>query len=449
MNCFKTYDVRGKVPQELNPEVASQIAAAYVEVLQPARVVVGYDCRLTSPELASALVEGLIEHGCDVYELGLCGTEEVYHAAFSGQLDGGIMVTASHNPAEYNGLKMVARNGAPLTAEQLQQIKEKVGQARSSKRRGARLHRDFRAQYLDFMAAMFPPGSLARVKTLANAGNGSIGPLLKQVVERFDLDVEVLLGEPDGTFPNGIPNPLLPEKRELTSQAVIRSGASLGVAWDGDFDRCFFFDGQGRFLESYYLVGLFGQHFLRSGPGIVAYDPRLTWNTIEVVKEAGGTPLLCPTGHVFFKQKLRQSGAVYGGEMSGHHYFQRFGCCDSGVLPWLLWLQIQQESATPLADVLHERGRRYPISGEINRSVGDQKAVLASIRERYASQAVASSDVDGVSFEFERWRFNLRSSNTEPLIRLNVETRADEQLLTEKTQEILELVDRQAAGSAH
>jgi phosphomannomutase len=445
MNCFKTYDVRGKVPHELNPEIARQIAAAYVDVLQPARVAVGYDCRLTSPELAAAIVEGLLAQGADVYELGLCGTEEVYHAAFAGKLDGGIMVTASHNPAEYNGLKMVARHGAPLTAEQLGEIKQRVGDVRGSRRRGAVLHRAWREQYIDFLAEMFPPESLAPLKTLANAGNGSIGPLLRQLAQRFGLNVELLLPEPDGTFPNGIPNPLLPEKRELTSRAVLEHGADLGVAWDGDFDRCFFFDRKGTFLESYYLVGMFGRHFLQEGPAPVCYDPRLTWNTVEVVEEAGGTPLICPTGHVFFKQKLRESGAVYGGEMSGHHYFQRFGCCDSGVLPWLLWLQIQNKSYERLEDYIHSRAQRFPVSGEINRSVTDQQQVLRSIRERYQSEVVSSSDIDGVSFDFAEWRFNLRSSNTEPLIRLNVETRGDADLLQRKTSEILELVDAQAA----
>lgn len=439
--CFKTYDVRGKVPQELNPDLATSIARSYASVLQPARVAVGYDIRLTSQELAESVVEGLLGQGVDVYELGLCGTEEVYHATFAGQLDGGIMITASHNPAEYNGMKFVAHQGAPLTAQQLQQIHQGLGQHRSSKRRGARLHRGWREQYLDFLAAMFPPESLARVKSVANAGNGSIGPLLQGILERFDLPVECLLAQPDGTFPNGIPNPLLPEKRQLTSQAVVDHGAELGIAWDGDFDRCFFFDRQGQFLESYYLVGLFAQHFLNSGPTTICYDPRLTWNTIEVVEAAGGKALMCPTGHVFFKQKLRETGAVYGGEMSGHHYFQAFGCCDSGVLPWLLWLQMQAVSPRNLSEVLQERASLYPVSGEINRSVADQRKVLEAIRGRYQGQARASWDLDGVSYDFDNWRFNLRSSNTEPLIRLNVESRGDAELVTQKSQEILQLVD--------
>ena len=439
--CFKTYDVRGKVPHELNPELAEKIAGAYAEVLQPARVAVGYDVRLTSPELAAAVVEGLLKQGVDVYELGMGGTEEVYHAAFSGQLDGGIMVTASHNPSEYNGLKFVARHGAPLTADQLNTIHQMLGQTRSSKRRGVILHRAWRDQYLDFLASMFPPESLAQVKTVANAGNGSIGPLLQLVAQRLDLKVDILLAEPDGTFPNGIPNPLLPEKRALTSQGVLDHKAQLGVAWDGDFDRCFFFDEKGQFLESYYLVGMFARHFLAQRPAPICYDPRLTWNTIEVVQEAGGTPMLCPTGHVFFKQNLRSHGAVYGGEMSGHHYFQQFGCCDSGVLPWLLWLQIQAQQSNPLSEYIQQRAERFPVSGEINRSVKDQKAVLQAIRQRYEADVVQSWDLDGVSFDFAQWRFNLRSSNTEPLIRLNVESRGDAALMEAKTAEILQLVD--------
>lgn len=439
--CFKTYDIRGRVPGELNPDLARQIAAAYAEVLQPARVAVGHDVRLTSPELAAAVVEGLLDQGVDVYELGMGGTEEVYHAAFSGKLDGGIMVTASHNPAEYNGMKMVSKHGAPLMAEELQRIHQTIGQVRSSKRKGAKLHRAWREQYLDYLAERFPPESLAPIRSVANAGNGSIGPLLQQLVQRLNLKVNFLLPEPDGHFPNGIPNPLLPEKRELTSRGVVEHQAQLGVAWDGDFDRCFFFDDQGRFLESYYLVGLFAQHYLRSGPAPIAYDPRLTWNTEEVVREAGGQPLLCPTGHVFFKQKMRQTGAVYGGEMSGHHYFQSFGCCDSGVLPWLLWLQIQNEQSEPLSLSIQKRAQRFPVSGEINRSVADQKKVLAAVRQRYQSQALACSDIDGVSYEFDNWRFNLRSSNTEPLIRLNVESRGDADLMASKRDEILSFVD--------
>jgi phosphomannomutase len=439
--CFKTYDVRGVVPEQLNPELANKIGAAFAQVLQPARVAVGYDVRLTSPELAAAVVEGLLSQGVDVYELGLGGTEEVYHAAFAGQLDGGIMVTASHNPSQYNGLKMVGKHGAPLDAEALSQIQATVSQLRSSKRRGSVLHRNFREQYLDYLAELFPPSSLAQLKTVANAGNGSIGPLLQAVIERLDLKVEVLLAEPDGTFPNGIPNPLLPEKRQLTSDGVLQHQADLGVAWDGDFDRCFFFDNQGQFLESYYLVGLFAEHYLRQGPAAIAYDPRLTWNTVEVVQAAGGTPLLCQTGHVFFKRLLRSQGAVYGGEMSGHHYFKQFGCCDSGLLPWLLWLQIQAQSSTDLSAKIRERAALFPVSGEINRSVSDQQAVLKRVRERYAPLAVASTDIDGVSYDFADWRFNLRSSNTEPLIRLNVETRANADLLRSKTDELLACVE--------
>lgn len=439
--CFKTYDVRGKVPQELNPLIAEKIAAAYAQVTEPARVAVGYDVRLTSPELAEAVVEGLLTQGVDVYQLGMGGTEEVYHATFAGQLDGGIMITASHNPSEYNGMKFVTRHGAPLTAAQLGLIHQSLEHVRGSKRRGAILHRDWRARYLDSLAEMFPPASLAKIKTVANAGNGSIGPLLQAIIQRFELDVQVLLGQADGTFPNGIPNPLLPEKRHLTSQAVKEHGAQLGVAWDGDFDRCFFWDNHGQFLESYYLVGMFARHFLKSGPASICYDPRLTWNTIEVVTQAGGTPLLCPTGHVFFKQNLRQHGAVYGGEMSGHHYFKQFGCCDSGVIPWLLWLQIQAGEAQPLSDYIKERAQRFPVSGEINREVKEQKSVLAAVAKRYAQQALQSWDLDGVSYDFADWRFNLRSSNTEPLIRLNVEARADAALMQNKTQEILALLD--------
>jgi len=440
--CFKTYDVRGRVPGELNAELAYRLGQAFAEVLKPDRVVVGRDMRLSSPELAAAVADGLRSQDVSVYDVGLCGTEEVYFATFARGLGGGIMVTASHNPADYNGMKLVGPLARPIDSEQLGRMESLVRQSRAPLAlKGGSEPLDCRDEYLDLMAGLVPPDSIRGIKVLGNAGNGSIGPLLQRIQERYGMDLEVIQREPDGTFPHGVPNPLLPENRGLTSQAVQKAGAQLGVAWDGDFDRCFFFDERGEFVESYYLIALFAAHFLRQQPGgRILYDPRLTWSTEELVTELGGQPTICRTGHVFFKQALRDQGGIYGGEMSGHHYFSNFGCCDTGVVPWLL-LMSRLAEGQPLSALVAERQSRYPISGEINRAVEDQPAALARVRARFADRALGESTLDGISMEFPEWRFNLRPSNTEPLIRLNVESRGLPDLVAEKVDEILGLVD--------
>ncbi len=440
--CFKTYDVRGRVPSELNPELAFRLGQAFAEVVKPDRVAVGRDMRLSSPELAAAVADGLRSQDVSVFDLGLCGTEEVYFATFARGLGGGIMVTASHNPADYNGMKLVGPMARPIDSDQLGRMESLVRESRQPLvLKGGTQPLDCRDEYLDLMCGIVSPDAIRGLKILGNAGNGSIGPLLKRLQERYQFDMEVIQGEPDGTFPHGVPNPLLPENRGLTSEAVKKAQANLGVAWEGDFDRCFFFDEQGEFVESYYLIALFAAHFLRLQPGgTILYDPRLTWSTEELVTELGGRPTICRTGHVFFKQALRDLGGVYGGEMSGHHYFSNFGCCDTGVVPWLL-LMSRLAEGEPLGALVAERRARYPISGEINRKVEDQPAALARVRARFAGQAERESSLDGVSMEFPEWRFNLRSSNTEPLIRLNVESRGLPDLVAEKVDEILSLVD--------
>jgi phosphomannomutase len=441
--CFKAYDIRGRVPSELNPELARRMGQEFAELTQAHQVAVGYDMRPSSPELAEAVVQGLLSRGVEVIELGLCGTEEVYFAAFHGQLQGGLMITASHNPADYNGLKLVGHGARPLSESDLQKLQQRVlGPEGASTSVGKRVSRDFRAAYVDQLLQRFPPRKLARLKMLGNPGNGSIGPLLKQIQQAYQFDLTLIQAEPDGTFPNGIPNPLLPDKRQHTTDAVLSNKAELGIAWDGDFDRCFFFDSRGQMQENYYLVGLLAEHYLRlpewkGAP--IAYDPRLTWNTEEVIQQCGGTALPCRTGHVFFKQAMREHRAPYGGEMSGHHYFGDFGYCDSGVYPWLLYLSLQSERSAPMEQRLWDMAARFPISGEINRKVEDTGRAIQAVEQRFAREAVRRLDVDGLSLEFPEWRFNLRRSNTEPLTRLNVESRGDAELVSARTAEILAL----------
>jgi len=452
--CFKAYDVRGRVPDDLDEPLAERIGQAFVALLQqdePAsttrpRVAVGRDVRLSSPRLSAALVHGLTRAGADVLDLGLVGTEMVYFAVFHLGLQGGIMVTASHNPAGYNGMKLVRADARPVSADSgLHQLGRAASSGRSlpSARRGGRAERhDVSAAYLDHALATIDPAALTGLHVVADAGNGCAGPVLEQLAERLPCRLTVLRGEPDGSFPTGVPNPLLPGNREHCSAAVRRHGAELGIAFDGDFDRCFFFDERGRFIEGYYLVGLLaGQVLSRTPGGRILHDPRLYWNTVEVVRQAGGQPILARTGHAFIKERMRTADAVYGGEMSAHHYFRSFRYCDSGMIPWLVVAEILGRTGQSLSSLVADRMSRFPCSGEINRRVADQPAVVQRVLGRYQEAARSVDHTDGISLEFAEWRFNLRSSNTEPLLRLNVETRGDAALLRVKTAELLALVD--------
>ncbi|MBN2707069.1 MAG: phosphomannomutase, partial [Deltaproteobacteria bacterium] len=413
----------------------------------PVRVAVGRDVRLSSPALAEALARGLSEGGVEVLELGLCGTEEVYFATFHYRLDGGIMVTASHNPADYNGMKLVCAEARPLHGDfGLPQLRELVAggdfpapTARAAQRRSLA----FRDDYIEHLLSYIDLSRLNPLKVVVNAGNGCAGPVLDLLERRLPFTFIKLLNEPDGTFPQGIPNPLLPENRSLTSQAVIRAGADIGLAWDGDFDRCFFFDETGRFLEGYYLVGLLAQLRLRQHPGAkIIYDPRLTWNTIDLVGKSRGEAVVSRTGHAFIKERMRELDALYGGEMSAHHYFREFSYCDSGMIPWLLVLELLSRSGRRLSELVDERIRLYPVSGEINCSPADPAAAIARVEKyfREREKVLRSFCIDGLTLEFADWRFNLRSSNTESLLRLNVESRGNQALLEERTATILALL---------
>jgi phosphomannomutase len=445
MDCFKAYDIRGRVPDELNEDIAYRIGRAYARFLEPSKVIIGRDVRLSSESLSAALAGGLTDAGTDVLDIGVCGTEEVYFSTFNLKTDGGIMVTASHNPMDYNGMKLVREGSRPVSGDTgLLEIKELVGKGLSpvSASRGRITVIDEREAYIRHLLGYIDVRNLKPFRLVVNSGNGCAGPVIDLLSERLPIEFIRVNHEPDGSFPNGIPNPLLPENRAATADAVLGSRADIGIAWDGDFDRCFLFDEKGEFIEGYYIVGLLASAALRRHPGAsVIHDPRLTWNTLDIVREAGGKPVQSKTGHAFIKERMRSEDAVYGGEMSAHHYFREFAYCDSGMIPWLLVLGIMSSSGKPLSALVEERIRLFPSSGEINRKLEDPAAAILRIKQNYAGSAVEIDYTDGLSMEFEKWRFNLRSSNTEPVLRLNVEARSDVQLMRERTAEILAIID--------
>ncbi|HEV2703872.1 MAG TPA: phosphomannomutase CpsG [Steroidobacteraceae bacterium] len=446
LTAFKAYDVRGRMPDEINEPLAYDIGRAYAGFVQPRTVAVGYDIRESSPALANALTRGLNECGVDVLDIGLCGTECSYFATAEWQLDGGIMVTASHNPPDYNGMKFVREGARPISADTgLKDIQAAIAAGRFPARaakRGTVQALDIRERYLKHLLGYVDLKRLKPLKVVVNAGNGGAGLIVDLLQPHLPFQFTKLNHAPDGTFPHGVPNPMLEENREATRQAVLDCGADVGLAWDGDYDRCFFFDEAGTFIEGYYLVGLLAEVFLKREPGArIVHDPRLTWNTIDVVSAAGGVPVLSKSGHAFIKQKMREVDGAYGGEMSAHHYYRSFAYCDSGMIPWLLVLQVICESGKSLSQLVGDRMRRFPASGEINTQLqGEARAVLKRAEKVYAGQALNVDFTDGLSVEFREWRFNLRGSNTEPLVRLNVESRGSTALMQEKTHELLRLI---------
>ena len=444
VSCFKAYDVRARVPDELNEEIAFRIGCAYAAVIQPEKVVLGYDIRLTSPALVAALAEGLNSQGVNVFNIGLCGTEEIYFATAHFEMDGGIMVTASHNPVEYNGMKFVVSEARPLTRDNgLAEIEARVMSGKKLAASGNGTQQDLvaRPAYIEHLLTYVDTSALTPLKIVADPGNGGAGLALDVLEKHLPFEMIKVNYQPDGHFPNGVPNPLLPENRGAIIQAIKDNNADLGIAWDGDFDRCFLFDENGGFIEGYYIVGLLGVAFLKRSPGEkVVYDPRLSWNTIDVVKEAGGTPILSKTGHAFIKETMRRENAIYGGEMSGHHYFRDFFYCDSGMIPWLQVVEMLSKTGKSLSQLIGERMKMFPCSGEINFRVADTQAAIQAVREKYEADASVVNEIDGISLEFADWRFNLRGSNTEPVLRLNVESRGDTALMQARTQEISEML---------
>ena len=445
MTCFKAYDIRGRLGTELNEDIAYRIGRAYAQFLNAKRVVIGGDIRLSSEPLKQALARGLLDSGTDVLDLGMTGTEEIYFASFHLDVDGGIEVTASHNPIDFNGMKLVGRGARPISGDtglnEIQRLAEENNFSAPTKI--GKLERySIQNDYISHILSYVDLANIKPLKLVVNAGNGAAGHVIDAIEERFQqaqVPVEFikLNHSPDGTFPNGIPNPLLPKNRGVTAQAVREYKADFGIAWDGDFDRCFLFDENGEFVEGYYIVGLLAEAFLEKNPGEkIIHDPRLTWNTIDIVSMAGGIPIQSKTGHAFIKERMRSENAIYGGEMSAHHYFRDFSYCDSGMIPWLLITELLSIKERKLSEFLGDRIKAYPCSGEINTTVKNGAATLIKIKEYFSELNPIIDYTDGVSLDFGSWRTNIRNSNTEPLLRLNIETKADPELLRKKILEI-------------
>tara|TARA_R110002167_G_scaffold89012_9_gene240118 strand:- start:3502 stop:4851 length:1350 start_codon:yes stop_codon:yes gene_type:complete len=445
INCFKPYDIRGRIPDQLNEEIAYRIGRAYAVWLKPRNVVVGYDIRLTSQDLCKALTQGLLDSGVDVIDIGQCGTEEIYFATSHLKTSGGIVVTASHNPKDYNGMKLVREDSKPISGDTgLNEIKSlaEEGKFPPSSRSGTLTQEDTKAAYIEHLLSYIDLSALKPMKVVVNAGNGGAGAIVDLLEPHLPFTFIKVHHEPDGHFPNGVPNPLLIENRKPSIDAILANRADIGIAWDGDFDRCFFFDERASFVEGYYIVGLLAESFLKKEAGAkVIHDPRLTWNTIEIAKKNGGQAVQCKTGHAFIKERMRIEDAVYGGEMSAHHYFRDFAYCDSGMIPWLLVAEMICKTGKTMSQLVKERMAAFPASGEINKTIADPAALLKKVQERYEISAKSMDFTDGLSMTFDDWRFNLRMSNTEPVVRLNVESRADKVLMEAKTNELLALME--------
>ena len=447
LTCFKAYDIRGKLGEELNEDIAYRIGRAYGQYLKPKTVVVGGDVRETSESLKTAVGNGLRDEGVDVVDIGMVGTEEVYFATSHLEASGGIEVTASHNPIDYNGMKPIRENSKPISGDtgllDIKRLAEEGDFAPADPAaRGQLIKQSTLDAYVEHLLGYVDVAQLKPFKIVVNAGNGAAGHVIDALESHLPFEFIKVHHDPDPTFPNGIPNPLLVENRGPTRDAVLQHGADLGIAWDGDFDRCFFFDEKGEFIEGYYLVGLLAEAFLIKEPGgKVVHDPRLTWNTIDIAEQCGGEAVQSKTGHAFIKERMRKEDAIYGGEMSAHHYFRDFFYCDSGMIPWLLVTELMCRKNATLSSMMQACIAHFPSPGEINREVADAKAAIANVRDHFKADALEIDETDGVSMIFENWRFNLRMSNTEPVVRLNVESRADKVLMQAKTDEILALLD--------
>ena len=444
--AFKAYDLRGIYPEEVNEELAYRVGKVFCALFGAEAVVVGRDVRLTGPKLTAALSDGLRDGGANVIDIGCCGTEMVYFATAYLNADGGIMVTASHNPASYNGMKLVRRDARPVSGHTgLQEIEQMVKGDEfphhlvAGKARGILAKQNIMKAYAEHLLTYVKAGELRPLRIVVNPGNGGAGAVIDELEARLPFELIKINYAADGTFPNGVPNPMLEECRKVTSEAVLRAKADLGIAWDGDFDRCFFCDEKGNFVEGYYLVGLLAKEFLRKYPGSkIMYDPRLIWNTEAIIEQYGGKGILCKSGHAFMKQTMREKDVLYGGEMSSHHYFRSFACCDSGMITALLVTGIVCAAGKTLSELVGNMEASFPCSGEINREVKNGEVIFSALQEKYSEGSVDT--MDGLSIAFPDWRFNLRSSNTEPVLRLNVETRGDRELLKEKTKELLQLI---------
>lgn len=440
---FKAYDIRGKVPGELNTDLAYKIGRAYSKLLSAKTIVVGYDIRKSSKELADALTKGLVESGVDVIDIGLCGTEMIYFSTPFFNADGGIMITASHNPPEYNGMKFVKKGSVPVGYDSGLNTVEKMILDNNfnglAEKKGNVVKKDVMTDFIKHLTRFYDKNKIKPLKVVVNGGNGCVGPALSVIEKDLPIKMIKLFTDPDSNFPNGVPNPLLPENRQPTIDAVIKNKADLGVAWDGDYDRCFFFDEKGNFIEGYYIVGLLAKSILKTNPGEkIVHDPRLVWNTVEVVNKNKGVPVESKSGHAYIKEKMREVNSIYGGEMSAHHYFRDNAYSDSGMIPFLLVMQLMSEENKTLSSLVEEMVAAYPCSGEINSTIDNPAEKIKELDIKYSDGK--KEYVDGLSVEYDRWRFNVRMSNTEPIIRLNVESKGDITLLNEKTNELLKLI---------
>ncbi len=443
LSSFKAYDVRGKVPTELNEDLAYKIGRAYTKLINCKEVVIGFDVRKSSVSISEALIKGFTDSGVDVINIGLCGTEMIYFATSYLKVDGGIMITASHNPPEYNGMKFVKRDSVPVSYDSGLNEIEKIILSEDflpvSESKGKVVNKDISDDFIKNLEKFYDVSKIKQLKVVVNAGNGCVGPALNKLENILPIKMIKVFFEPDSSFPNGVPNPMLEENRKPTIDALVNNKADLGVAWDGDYDRCFFFDENGTFIEGYYIVGLLAKSILRKNPGgKIVHDPRLIWNTIEIVENNGGIPVQSKSGHAFIKEKMREVNSIYGGEMSAHHYFRENAFSDSGIIPFLLVMQLMSEENKTLSQLVGEMMEDYPCSGEINSTINDPAGKIKEIESIYSDGK--KDYTDGVCVEYPEWRFNLRMSNTEPILRLNVESRKNKQLMKEKTEELLKII---------
>ena len=451
VSCFKTYDIRGKLGSEINSEVAYRIGFSVAKKFKAQNIVVGFDARKSSPELSNAIIKGIVDYGANVFALGLAGTEEVYFSTAYFAADAGIEVTASHNPIEYNGMKIVKSGSKPLEEAEFLDIKsiatEKGFRKSNTKGKLVDVHKEARNAYVNKLLSFVSLDILKPLRIVVNSGNGAAGPVIDSLIKNLKnrgvvVNFEKIHHEPDQNFPNGIPNPLLEENRKATSDAVKSFKGDFGVAFDGDFDRCFIFDGSGRFIPSEYIVGLLAEVFLlRESCSTIVYDPRVILNTLDTVKKFNGKSQISKTGHIFLKQSMRKAEAIYGGEMSGHHYFRDFCYCDSGMIPWIMIWELLSRENVALSELISSRRDQFPSSGEINFSPFDVEKCLKGLKEKYAFDSIDINELDGLSIAFKTWRFNIRKSNTEPLVRLNVEAIGDKQLLKRKIKELSQFIE--------
>ena len=427
---FKAYDVRGVVPGELDADGAYRIARAYVQVFAPKRMAIGRDMRLTSPELAAAAIEGALEAGCDVLDIGLVGTEMLYFAVADGELDGGLIVTASHNPAEYNGMKIVRRGALPVGGDSgLDQVRSAaLGKAPApAATRGTVEQRDVLAGFAAKVLGFVDPGAISPLKVVLDGANGMAGTMLAPILPRLPIRPVACFMEPDGSFPDHQPNPLLEENRHFIVETVAREGADLGIAWDGDADRCFFVDDDGEFVPGDFMTALLAEAMLERHPGgTVIYDLRASRAVADTVERLGGRAVKSRVGHAFIKHRIREEQAIFAGEVSGHYYFGDYYGVDTGIVPALLVLELVSKRGGSLAALLRPLRERYHLSGEINSRVDDVALRLQELKDRFGAGADVTH-LDGLSVDFPDWHFNVRPSNTEPLLRLNLEaSSADE-----------------------